>query len=246
MSKEFLNVLQEIEMGYHKEGYILNEKHYFMQQKQRYKKLYGIFKMMLDKKDKILDVGCYPGHFTLCLKKIGYNVLGVDKNPKRNAKFISDHSLKIKKCNIEKEKLPFGSETFDKVLFVEVFEHLYTNPIFALKEIKRILKKDGKLIFATPNGYSLKRIIHFILGRGLGADPLEAFGEYVSVGHHGHVREYSIRELRIFLKDIGFNIESVDFVYYGHYKFRNRPLISFILKLFYSIFYFSIECINKY
>ncbi len=238
MEKEFLNVLKKIEQEYSHEGYTVEEKGYFLQQEHRYKKLYDILKRILDKKNKILDVGCYPGHFTLCLKEIGYNIVGIDKNPKRNFKFISHKSLKIKKCDIEKEDLPFKSGTFDKILFTEVFEHLYTDPIHALKEIKRVLKKNGKLILATPNGYSLKRIIYFLLGRGLGPDPFEGFNECILTGHHGHIREYSVRELKIFLKNIGFNIKSIDFVYYGHYKFRNHPLMSSILKLFYKIFYF--------
>jgi len=238
IDKEFLNALQEIEKEYYTGYENSHEKNYFLQQKHRYTKLYDIFKSILNKNDKILDVGCYPSHFTLCLKKIGYNIIGVDKNPKRNLKFTLDKHLEIKKCNIEKNVLPFKNETFDKILFVEVFEHLYTNPIFALNEIKRVLKKEGKLILATPNGYSLKRIIYFLSGRGLGEDPFEGFETYKLIGHYGHIREYSVRELKIFLKNIGFTMEKIDFVYYGHYKFRNHPLISSSLRLFYNMFYF--------
>ena len=97
MKTEFLNVLKKIEQEYSHEGYTVEEKDYFLQQKHRYKKLYDIFRSILNKREKILDVGCYPGHFTLCLKEIGYDIIGVDKNPERNAKFIFKKSLEIKK-----------------------------------------------------------------------------------------------------------------------------------------------------
>jgi len=237
--KEFTKRLLEIEEEYSGLGYGNDEKNYFVQQKKRYNKLYNILKKILNKNDKILDVGCYPGHFTLCLKKSGYDIIGIDKNPKRNFKFLLNKNLKIEECDIEKEKLPFKNDMFNKILFTEVFEHLYHNPIFTLQELKRVLKSDGKLILATPNGYSIKRMVHFFLGKGFGPDPFEEFNLYISIGHHGHIKEYVVNELKIFLKNIGFNIESISFVYYDeHYRFRNNPLISFSFRLFYKIFYF--------
>ena len=42
-----------------------------------------------------------------------------------------------------------GGEEFDIILMIEVLEHL-ENPMNALKECKRMLKKDGKLIITMP------------------------------------------------------------------------------------------------
>lgn len=43
-------------------------------------------------------------------------------------------------------KLPFKSEIFDNVLLIEILEHL-KEPKNAIKEISRVLRKNGKLIF---------------------------------------------------------------------------------------------------
>jgi ubiquinone/menaquinone biosynthesis C-methylase UbiE len=45
--------------------------------------------------------------------------------------------------------IPLPDECFDTILCAEVFEHL-PQPIEAIKEFNRILKKDGKLILTAP------------------------------------------------------------------------------------------------
>ena len=51
-------------------------------------------------------------------------------------------------------KLPFSKETFDTVVLLEVLEHL-PNPIVAIQEARRILKKGGVLILSTPFLYPI-------------------------------------------------------------------------------------------
>ena len=226
----------------------LDKFHYFPQQKERYIKTYNLIENLVTKNDRILDIGCSPFHFTVCLKRMGYDITGIDKEPKKSKEFLSGESLIVKKCDIEKEKLPFDKESFDKIIFLEVFEHLYTNPLFTLNEIRRVLKKEGKLIMTTPNAYSPKRIIHFLLGKGTGDDPYEVYNLLNLLGYYGHVKEYGIKELRKLLKKMGFEIEKVYFTYSGPYKFRNRPLKRSLARAVYKIFYYfrpSITIIAK-
>ena len=98
------------------------------------------------KKGRILDIGCYPLHLSTALKEMGFSVYGISSShePVKQTK-------KVKILNIETNKLPFADNKFDLVLFSEVIEHLYQSPKFALKEIKRVLKKNGQLIITTPN-----------------------------------------------------------------------------------------------
>ena len=183
--------LFKIELNSLKERLDKKSKHsldYFPQQIERYSKVYKNIKNIISKEDKILDVGCSPFHFTICLKNLGYNIVGVDKFLEKDKEILEKEKLEIKKCDIEKERLPFEDETFDKIIFLEVFEHLYNNQIFVLKEIRRVLKKDGVLIFATPNAYSPKRILKFIKGKGLGDDPYESSKALESLGYNTHIR----------------------------------------------------------
>lgn len=82
--------------------------------------------------EKILNVGCgtdtYGTHF-------------VDMYPTRE---------EVVKCNIDEEKLPFPNNTFDEVFSNNVLEHL-RNIGFVVDEMKRVLKKGGKLVLITDN-----------------------------------------------------------------------------------------------
>lgn len=60
--------------------------------------------------------------------------------------------------------LPFADESFDTVLMVRVFHHLRDSNK-ALKELHRILKPSGTLIFSYSNLRNLGRGMRFLLGR---------------------------------------------------------------------------------
>lgn len=74
-------------------------------------------------------------------------------------------------------QLPFASGTFDLVLCHHSLEHI-AGPEEALREITRVLKPDGRLYIAVPNGYGL----------------CDAVYRYVFAGG-GHVNRFSRREL---------------------------------------------------
>ncbi|MEA4812716.1 MAG: class I SAM-dependent methyltransferase [Anaerolineaceae bacterium] len=46
--------------------------------------------------------------------------------------------------------LPFNDESFNSVLCLQLFEHL-SMPFIAIKEVSRVLKKDGILILSVPH-----------------------------------------------------------------------------------------------
>jgi SAM-dependent methyltransferase len=155
--------------------------------------------------NKILEVGSLPCLHTVALKEIGYKISGLDLEPERMSEFISKYKLRVLKCNIESERFPFAEECFDLVIFNETFEHLGKNPFYALREINRVLKKDGILMLSTPNLYSIGSIISFLLGRGFN-DPVEELDKVNKYGHMGHIRIYSHRELEKMLRVSGFKI----------------------------------------
>ena len=84
------------------------------------------------------------------------------------------------------------------------FEHLRVDPFFALEEMRRVLQPDGLLYLTTPNLYRLGNVVSFALGRGLAFDPIREYGKLRTVGHMGHVREYTASEIRRFLAGAGF------------------------------------------
>lgn len=191
----------------------------FNDHKNRYKKDLDIISKYFNG-GKILDIGANPFHLTFCLKQLGYEIMGVDINPEPFLSFINKYNLVIKKVNIEAEELPFKTNTFDFIIFNEVFEHLRINPIFTLKEINRVLKPGGILLLTTPNLYAIHKILMFNLGRSFN-DAYDEFNKLNIYGYMGHIREYSVNEVRKFLEKTGFRIENI--IYRHDYSFFNYP-----------------------
>lgn len=81
-------------------------------------------------------------------------------------------------------ELPFADESFDAAVMVRVFHHL-GNSEAALREIHRILKPRGRLVFNYSNKRNIKRLAQFLTGRA--RNPLtQDSEEYAStlIGHH--------------------------------------------------------------
>ena len=232
--EKYNKILKEIEedlnlMDFRKEESNLD---YFLTHKNRYKNDLEIIEHYhKNKKEKILEIGSFPFHLTYCLKKLNYSITGLAINPDRAKSFIDRHNLIVKKCDIEKEKMPFDDNSFNFIIFSEVFEHLRIDPISSLKEINRILKPDGIMILATPNLYSLGKIILFNLGKGFN-NPYEEFEKIHTIGHMGHIREYSTKEVREFLENTGFKIIKIKYKVYNKIQ---RKIIGPILDLCYFI-----------
>lgn len=231
--KEFLSHLDSVGKSNILSGLMSG---YFKGQKSRWAENYKIIKHYLNKKEKILEVGTYPSFFLATLKRCGYNVEGLDINPEREKSFLKSENLMVRICDIEKDKFPFKNDSFDKIILSEVFEHLYVNPVFTMKEIKRVLKGGGTLILTTPNGYSAKRIYNFIIGHGTSENPFNEFNKINTIGHRGHIREYSIYELKDFLIKSGFTIKRIYYISFNHLRLEKKPILSLFIKSIYFIF----------
>jgi SAM-dependent methyltransferase len=163
----------------------------------------------------VLELGSAPCHMTALLKLSGYATVGVDVNPDRVAGLIQELGLDVRQCDIERSPLPFADDAFGCVLLCETFEHLRIDPAFVLSEINRVMAPQAFLVITTPNVYSLPSLGRFLLGRSI-ADPLEEYGKLRNVGHMGHVREYSAREVARFLEALGLAVQSISYRYYAH------------------------------
>ena len=106
-------------------------------------------KLLPSKKGEIvLDMGAGAGEFAQILKKSGKLVHCCD--------FSRIYIEKLKKKGFPSKmadfncQLPYKSKVFGGIICLEVIEHIAKAEVF-LKEINRILKKDGWLILSTPN-----------------------------------------------------------------------------------------------
>lgn len=158
----------------------------------------------------VLECGAVPLLLTGALQATGVTLHAVDVAPQRFAGAVERLGVDVQTCDIERRPLPFDDGTFDGVLFNELFEHLRIDPIFTLRQVLRVLKPGGQLLLSTPNLRSFRGLRNLILhdqGHAVSADIYAQYEKLETLGHMGHVREYTTRDVADFLRRIGFEVE---------------------------------------
>lgn len=101
------------------------------------------------KNKSFLEVGCGLGYFSQMAYEKKARVTGIDVGNK----LVEICCKKIPKGRFRVAsalKLPFHNNSFDVVLCTEVIEHV-EDPIKAISELYRVVKKGGVVILTTPN-----------------------------------------------------------------------------------------------
>jgi ubiquinone/menaquinone biosynthesis C-methylase UbiE len=131
---------------------------------------------------KIIDLGCGTGMNLELLSKFG-RVYGVDASPEA-----------IRYCRARgfrhvyegrAERLEFADESFDMATAIELLEHMQ-NDVGTLREFARVLRSNGLLLLTVP-AYQFLWTKHD-----------EALG---------HVRRYTLRDVKTKLQEAGFVVE---------------------------------------
>lgn len=113
---------------------------------------------------RILDAGCGAGPALRFLKQRGFVPYGSDliEYPLRQARQIIPEA-RLAQCDSDKA-LPYRDGSFDVILMSEVIEHV-ASPEFTLREVLRVLRKDGAVAVTTPNLWDVRRVYYPALGR---------------------------------------------------------------------------------
>ncbi len=192
----------------YKDLYYLEEIHWWHKAKRDLVS-YFLKKYLLNKNNKILDVGCGTGKNLEAFLKFG-KVWGLD-NSTEAISFCKKRGFKDVNLG-DIEKIPYKKDFFDAVTALDVLEHV--NDSIALKEINRILNKDGILIITVPAFEWL-------------------WSKWDEVLYHK--RRYTKKSLIEVLKNNGFKIVNISYVY----SFLVLPvlIIRGIKNLFYKDYY---------
>src|SRR5678816_1428586 len=151
---------------------------------------YGAFVRFASKHagQKILDLGCGYGAYSLALLKEGRSCVGCDVN----LKYVKTAAASGLPAVVALHPLPFPDKSFDTVLLFEVIEHV--PPIEAiLKEAFRVARKN--VLVTVPNAEDIELLkgndvtyahmlssdhVHFFTPDGL-KELLRGFGAHVEV-----------------------------------------------------------------
>jgi len=95
----------------------------------------------------VLDIGCGTGYFSRLFKNAKY--VGIDSSEE----YVSFANRKYggKFFVMDATKMNFNKNVFDGVLMVSFLHHIPDNELKKIfSDVKRVLKKDGKLIIIDP------------------------------------------------------------------------------------------------
>jgi len=99
------------------------------------------------KSGTLLDIGSGTGYFASYMQTKGWTVSGIELNDEARNNSVSRFGIKVFPPS---EMTRFEDQSADCITFWHVLEHLY-EPETWIREVKRILKDDGRCIIALPN-----------------------------------------------------------------------------------------------
>jgi len=115
----------------------------------------GVWKCIDWSNKKVIDVGCGSGETAAGIAMLGANlVLGVDYSENAIKVANERHSIENLKFKVGSIKtiISSTSELFDVVISLGTLEHM-DDPKMELREMLRILDKNGKAVFNMPIFY---------------------------------------------------------------------------------------------
>lgn len=114
-----------------------------------------LYYLLNPNKDKLyLDIGCGTGNYAIALAEKGLNFFGVDPSEKM-IKVAQSRNQKINWLLGTAEQIPTNKNIFDGVIAVLTVHH-WTNIKQSLKDIYRVLKASGKIVFFTSTPEQMK------------------------------------------------------------------------------------------
>lgn len=173
----------------------------------------SLYKELVGKNKKVLDLGCGPGQHSLLIAKLVKKVVGVDKDKrsleiaKKDAEIKEIKNIEFREANVEK-KLPFRDYFFDSVICIDILEHVRGRQGF-LRDVKRLMKKGAVILVVIPN----KDTEWKKLERRYGVE---------SVSDPDHKIEYTRESIQEELKKAGFKVKEVEPIGY------DTPFVGFI------------------
>jgi glycosyltransferase involved in cell wall biosynthesis/ubiquinone/menaquinone biosynthesis C-methylase UbiE len=172
--------------------------------------------------DSVFDCGCGMGFFLMALGRLrSLALVGLDGDMER-LRWAQRERVPASLLNGDIFDLPIADESFDKVLFTEVLEHL-SDDRRGLCEIYRILKPGGILALSVPHAhYPFWWDPLNATWTRLGGQPIRK-GPIAGIWSN-HERLYEASDLIQKMQETGFELEAVE--EQTHYSF---PFIHFIV-----------------
>lgn len=158
---------------------------------------------------RLLDIGCGDGVFLAACYQLPFLRVGLDQSLDALRAARQRGGLELVQSNVD--ALPFADESFAIITMFHVLEHI-PDPHRSLRELRRLLQSDGRLVVQVPNVASLQARLLGLRWAGLDVPR--------------HLANYSSANIRTLLERNGFRV-----VQESHFSLRDNAAIP-VMSLF--------------
>ena len=158
----------------------------------------------------ICDLGCGPGYLLSTFKK--KKCLGID-NDEEALRIASKYS-EVLRIDLGNKNINLNKK-FDLITCYHVIEHI-KNPHYLIKNINKLLKKNGTLIIGTPDFDSAMARLYK--------------NRFRMLHDKTHISLFSLDSLSRFLRDNGYRIIKIDYPYFETEYFSKKNILKIFTK----------------
>jgi 2-polyprenyl-3-methyl-5-hydroxy-6-metoxy-1,4-benzoquinol methylase len=154
------------------------------------------------KPQRLLDIGCGPGHVARECENAGVRVTGLDFHPPEDGTMTNFHML-----DFDKQALPVDAFDYDMVLLLDVIEHLADPEQFLLdlrntSKATEAVRNPPNVVISTPNVAFAAMRLNLLLGRFSYAER--------GILDITHKRLFTRSSLKRLLRDCGYTVEKIE------------------------------------
>ena len=137
------------------------------------------------------------------------------------ARFVAETPIDFQTAQLPFEPIPWGTESFDVIVVVDVLEHLPPTDVVAfIAQVRERLDPQGVAVITSPNLSALFRIASLVVGDGQIFDPPIALD---TTGTYPHLRIYGRADLERIVAAAG--LQLVDFSFLNALTREQVPIL---------------------
>lgn len=174
ITKKYFNSEKELALWndrmvekYHSEGTLFESKNPILRRVERNRIKFIIKLAQVSRTDRFIDIGCGEGYLLSLLSQTKQIVgLDISKVALARAKELLKEKPCIHLIYGNAQKLSFADNSFDKIVCSELLEHV-PDPKSVIKEIYRVLKKEGVVVISIPDEKRIQNIMRVLKFLGM-------------------------------------------------------------------------------
>ncbi|MEH1789739.1 MAG: class I SAM-dependent methyltransferase [Nostoc sp.] len=174
------------------------------------------------KKLRILDIGCGNGSLSNLVAQQGYEIVGIEES-ESGVKLANDNFPNCRFIEGSIYNIPYTEigEKFDIVIAAEVIEHL-VYPKELVRNVKKCLKPNGRLIITTPYHGYLKNLMLAVSGK--------MDQHFTTLWDGGHIKFFSVATMNALLESENYTDIKFDFAGRFPYLWKSMLCSSILIK----------------